>query len=105
MKKKKDEVQLDLEEVAFTKEQFNELSNNLHEATEQVLALSEENAKLKAALKEKASAESAPQTDSLTRNDVIKHLLPTIRPAFAKSDIELTIQTADAICFAFGIEQ
>ena len=48
--------------------------------------------------------EPTTSTCTLTRNDVIKAMLPTIRKEHAKTDAESLAMSIDAICFAFGIE-
>lgn len=93
------EVQLDLPEAV---DPLLQAQADLENANILISKLQAENVKLF----EQANLEPMVSTleSTLTRNDVIKALLPQIRPVFAESDISLTSKTADAICFAFGIK-
>jgi len=113
------EVQQELPEVQPAKQDSNEIIAILREENANLIEslsnsncmiaeLGDENGKLRKQLDELQISYIEPMTsthnNTLTRNDVIKAMLPTIDTNYAKTNAESLAMNIDAICFAFGIE-
>lgn len=102
------EAQPDLPE---TVDPLLQAQTELAEANELIATLQTENVKLFESNEDlervvtaglKSTLESTPET-ALTRNDVIKAMLPTIRKEYASSDAKALVTVVDDICRAFGV--
>ena len=105
-KKANKEDQLDLPE---TVDPLAKAKDELQKANEIIASLQSENVKLleqNEKLGEVATAgleSTLKSTDTLTRKDVIKAMLPQIRRQYAKTDAQSLKKSIDEVCEVFGI--
>jgi len=94
--------------IAILREENANLIESLSNSNCMIAELGDENGKLRKQLDELQISYIEPMTsthnNTLTRNDVIKAMLPTIDTNYAKTNAESLAMSIDAICFAFGIE-
>ena len=100
-KKANKEDQLDLPE---TVDPLAKAKDELQKANDIIASLQSENVKLLEHVETEVMRPlEAVSTDTLTRNDVIKAMLPQIRRQYAKTDAQSLKQSVDEVCEVFGI--